>query len=70
MILHAGDRRLAVLHLDRLVHRFNFILSLPQSETERLLTEDLAALGVRVERGTALARKIHERGTAKPYNAL
>ena len=54
MILHAGDRRLAVLHLDRLVHRFNFILSLPQSWTERLLAEDLAALGVRVERGTAL----------------
>ncbi len=54
MNLHEGSKKLAVLHLDRLPHRYNFILSLPQSETERLLAEGLEALGVQVERKTAL----------------
>ena len=35
-------------------HRFNFLLSLPQSETERILAAALRDRGVRVERGVAL----------------
>ncbi len=54
MNLHEGSRRLAAIHLDRLEHRYNFLLILPQSETERLLAEDLTELGVEVERGVTL----------------
>ena len=38
--------------MHRLDSRFPFILVIPQSETERLLEEYLAELGVQVERGT------------------
>ena len=54
MILHEGGDRLATLHLDRIDHPHPFILSLPQNETERLLAEGLAELGVVVERQCAL----------------
>ena len=49
--LHAGGRELAPIELFRMPSRFNFILMLAQSETERLLTEHLARQGVKVERG-------------------
>jgi 2-polyprenyl-6-methoxyphenol hydroxylase-like FAD-dependent oxidoreductase len=35
-------------------HRYNFMIALPQSETERLLEEALNRYGVQVERGTTL----------------
>jgi 2-polyprenyl-6-methoxyphenol hydroxylase-like FAD-dependent oxidoreductase len=40
---------LASIDLSRLPHRFNFLLSLPQSETETVMEEVLAASGVTVE---------------------
>jgi 2-polyprenyl-6-methoxyphenol hydroxylase-like FAD-dependent oxidoreductase len=40
--------------MSRLPHRFNFLLALPQSDTENLLAQRLAELGVTVERRTAL----------------
>lgn len=43
---------LATVRLDRLDHRYNFILSLPQSETEAILEDALAARGITVERET------------------
>ena len=49
MILHEGRDRLATLHLDRIDRPHPFILSLPQNETERLLAEGLAELGVVVD---------------------
>ena len=49
--LYAGDRKLAPIELHRMPSTFNFILMLAQSETERLLTEQLARQGVKVERG-------------------
>ncbi len=49
--LYSGDRKLAPIELDRMPSRFNFILMLAQSETERLLGEQLARQGVKVERG-------------------
>lgn len=52
--LWADGRCLVVLRVDRLEHRFNFMLALPQSETERVLGERLEALGGRIERRTAL----------------
>ena len=45
---YEGDL-LAAIDLSRLPHRFNFLLSLPQSETETIMEAVLADLGVRVE---------------------
>jgi len=48
------DRELMRLAFDELPTPFPFILSLPQSQTEALLAEDLASRGVRVERQVEL----------------
>ncbi len=47
-------RPLAELRFSVLRHRFDFLLSLPQSETEEILEARLAELGVEVERRTEL----------------
>jgi 2-polyprenyl-6-methoxyphenol hydroxylase-like FAD-dependent oxidoreductase len=49
--LYADGRRLAGIELHRMPSEFNFILMLAQSETERLLTEQLSRQGVSVQRG-------------------
>ncbi|MDT5365534.1 MAG: hypothetical protein QOC69_7296 [Mycobacterium sp.] len=49
--LYAGGRRLTGIELHRMPSEFNFLLMLAQSETERLLTEQLGRQGVTVERG-------------------
>ena len=49
--LYAGGQRLAGIELHRMASEYNFILMLAQSETERLLTEQLSRQGVKVERG-------------------
>ena len=49
--LYAEGRTLALIELDRMPSEFNFILMLAQSETERLLSDQLARQGVKVERG-------------------
>lgn len=41
----------ATLDVTTIDHRFNFMLALPQSETEAILTDHLAADGIEVERG-------------------
>ncbi len=51
---HADGRLLAHIQLQGLDSRFKFALSTPQPETERVLTERLAALGVTVDRGVTL----------------
>ena len=45
---------LATIALSRLPHRFNFLLALPQSETETIMEAVLAGLGVTVEWNTEL----------------
>lgn len=52
--IHFDGKRLVTLDLSRAKHRFNFILALAQSETERVLEEALAERGVTVERQTTL----------------
>jgi 2-polyprenyl-6-methoxyphenol hydroxylase-like FAD-dependent oxidoreductase len=52
--LRRGDRLLAAVDLTRLEHRYNFMLALAQSETERILEVSLAERGVRVEWQTEL----------------
>jgi 2-polyprenyl-6-methoxyphenol hydroxylase-like FAD-dependent oxidoreductase len=48
LVLRMGPRELARVATSDIPHRFNFILSLPQSDTERLLIEALAERGVTV----------------------
>jgi 2-polyprenyl-6-methoxyphenol hydroxylase-like FAD-dependent oxidoreductase len=50
----SDGRRLATIRLDRLAHRYDFILALLQAETERILEQRLAEHGVRVEWSTGL----------------
>lgn len=50
----AEGRTRATLDLSEIPHRFNFILSLPQDRTERILLDALAERGVSVEQGTEL----------------
>ena len=47
-ILRMGSHELARVASRDIPHRFNFILSLPQSDTERLLIEALTARGIAV----------------------
>jgi 2-polyprenyl-6-methoxyphenol hydroxylase-like FAD-dependent oxidoreductase len=44
----------ATLDLTQIPHRFNFLLSLPQDRTERILLDALGERGVAVEQGTEL----------------
>lgn len=52
--IHFAGRTLGAVRFSALRHRFNFLLALPQSETETVLAEVLAGLGVTVERRTTL----------------
>ncbi|MBE7619725.1 monooxygenase [Komagataeibacter sp. FXV2] len=52
--LHAGNRTLARIPFGTVASSFNYLLMLPQSETERLLEDHLRTLGGTVERGTEL----------------
>ncbi|WP_070108392.1 FAD-dependent monooxygenase [Burkholderia plantarii] len=54
--LHSGGRRIAALDFDPLQTRYPYLLMLDQTETERILTEQLAGLGVMIERGVTLTR--------------
>lgn len=52
--IRSGDQELGVIEIAALPHRFNFLLSLPQSETETQMAEVLRARGAEVEWRTAL----------------
>ena len=52
--LYSGGEKLAAIELHRMPSEFNYVLLLAQSETERLLTEQLNRQGVKVERGVEL----------------
>ena len=49
--LFSGEAKVASVELDGLDSPFPFMLSIPEDETERILTEQLEQLGGRVERG-------------------
>jgi 2-polyprenyl-6-methoxyphenol hydroxylase-like FAD-dependent oxidoreductase len=51
--LRSADRLLATIELERVAHRYNFMLALLQAETERILEQALAGYGTRVEWSTA-----------------
>jgi len=52
--LVSGGSTVGTVDMRFLPHAFNFLLALPQSETEAILAEHLALEGLRVERDTAL----------------
>ncbi|MCE2564070.1 FAD-dependent monooxygenase [Komagataeibacter sp. FNDCF1] len=52
--IHAGNRTLARVPFGTIASSFNYLLMIPQSETERLLEEHLGAFGITVERTTEL----------------
>ena len=49
-----GTKKIAHITFDGLDTRYSFVLMIPQSETERILEEKLAELGVKVERSVEL----------------
>ncbi len=54
VVVHETGRVILSLPLSDIPHRYNFILSLPQSQTEQILTDALAAAGVQLAYGTRL----------------
>src|SRR5690606_25607525 len=54
--IYSEGEELGALDFHALSHRFNFLLSLPQSETEGVLAEALDELGVEVEWRTPLLK--------------
>ncbi|UCI09667.1 FAD-dependent oxidoreductase [Mesorhizobium sp. B1-1-8] len=51
---HAETRELATIDFSLLPHRYNFLLSLPQRDTERIMADTLATFGIEVEWRTEL----------------
>ena len=51
---YAQDRELGIVDFSVLPHRYNFLLSLPQRDTETIMADVLAGLGVKVEWHTEL----------------
>ncbi len=52
--MHSGDKIIAHLEFASIASPYPFALSLPQSETERILSERLDSLGIQVEHGLEL----------------
>lgn len=52
--LYTGGQKLAAIELHRMSSEFNYVLLLAQSETERLLAEQLNRQGVKIERGVEM----------------
>src|ERR1700720_4584705 len=52
--LYSAGEKLAAIELHRMPSDFNYLLLLAQSETERLLTQQLNRQGVKIERGVEL----------------
>src|SRR6478609_2039936 len=52
--LYSAGEKLASIELHRMPSEFNYVLLLAQSDTERLLTQQLNRQGVKIERGVEL----------------
>lgn len=64
-VLHSGGREIGRLDADELDSPFNFILCIPQSQTERLLEEEVRRLGVAIDRGAELIGVQHRPESAR-----
>lgn len=47
--IHEGAKTIGTIYVDRLPHRYNFLLALPQNKTEELMIETLESYGGAVE---------------------
>jgi 2-polyprenyl-6-methoxyphenol hydroxylase-like FAD-dependent oxidoreductase len=54
--LYSRGEKLAAIELHRMPSQFNYVLLLAQSDTERLVTEQLSRQGIKVERGVQLIK--------------
>ena len=54
LVVRRDEKVIAKLDLSIIPHKYNFLLSLAQHETETILTETLAQMGVQVERNLSL----------------
>ena len=61
---HHGERLLVEIRLDRLNHKYNFMLCLPQDRTEAILLERFREVGGDVEFGVGLERLEQRDGKA------
>ena len=59
--LYSAGEKLASIELHRMPSEFNYVLLLAQSDTERLLTEQLNRQGVKIERGVELTAVTQQR---------
>lgn len=60
--IHEGGNVIGTIRLDILPHRFNFLLALPQNETESVMNDVLAGYGGAVEYGHKLTAATFENG--------
>ena len=60
----SGGRTRALIDATRLQNRFNFMLSLPQSRTEAILSECLAERGVEIKRAREVKAIMHSAHSA------
>src|ERR1700712_3282052 len=58
--IYNGDKRLVHLSLDEIQSPYAFALMVPQSETEKLLAEELSERGISIERNLELANFIQD----------
>ncbi|MBV8884134.1 MAG: FAD-dependent monooxygenase [Chroococcidiopsidaceae cyanobacterium CP_BM_RX_35] len=64
--IYGNGKRLGKVHLTEIKSRYNFILLLSQSETERILREELARQGVAIEHGTEMIEFAQLESSAQP----
>lgn len=66
--IYGDGKLLGKVHLNEIKSRYNFILLLPQSETERILREQVTRQGVEIERGTEMIAFAQSESSAQPGN--
>ena len=64
--IYGDGKRLGKVHLEEIKSRYNFIILIPQSETERILREQLLRQDVEIERGTEMIAFAQSESSAQP----
>jgi 2-polyprenyl-6-methoxyphenol hydroxylase-like FAD-dependent oxidoreductase len=64
--IYGNGKCLGKVHLGEIKSRYNFVLLLSQSETERILREQLARQGVLIERGTEMINFAQLESSSQP----
>lgn len=54
MVIRRNQKIIVTIDLTKISHRFNFLLSLPQSKIEKILQDKLAEMGITLERNLSL----------------